>query len=102
MICLVMEYSMLMASSGNTKEKQQAISSILKISGISSQSKIVDHSKYCINLILIGFLLICANRVFVKELDVMFKGVLDKAVASNQVVDFHDVMFKFTLDSFIL
>ncbi|KAL9558727.1 hypothetical protein MBANPS3_000774 [Mucor bainieri] len=42
------------------------------------------------------------NRVFVKEIDVMFKGVLDKAAVSNQVVDFHDLMFKFTLDSFIL
>ncbi|KAG1115932.1 hypothetical protein G6F42_013824 [Rhizopus arrhizus] len=42
------------------------------------------------------------TEVFVKEIDVMFKGVLDKAAVSNQVVDFHDLMFKFTLDSFIL
>ncbi|CEP14836.1 hypothetical protein [Parasitella parasitica] len=42
------------------------------------------------------------TEVFVKELDIMCKGVLDKAVALNQVVDFHDTMFKFTLDSFIL
>ncbi|KAI8642442.1 cytochrome P450 [Parasitella parasitica] len=42
------------------------------------------------------------TEVFVKELDKMCKDVLGKAVALNQVVDFHDTMFKFTLDSFIL
>lgn len=32
----------------------------------------------------------------------MSKNIWDKAAEQNQVVDFHDVMFKFTLDSFIL
>jgi cytochrome P450 len=32
----------------------------------------------------------------------MSKNIWDIAADENQVVDFHDVMFKFTLDSFIL
>ncbi|ORX57515.1 cytochrome P450 [Hesseltinella vesiculosa] len=40
--------------------------------------------------------------VFLDELRVMKSDILDKAVAENQVIDFHDLMFKFTLDSFIL
>lgn len=31
----------------------------------------------------------------------MFKGIMDKADESQEVIDFHDVMFKFTLDSFV-
>ncbi|RCH94663.1 hypothetical protein CU097_002244 [Rhizopus azygosporus] len=40
--------------------------------------------------------------VFIKEIDYMSKHIWDKAADSGTVVDFHDVMFKFTLDSFIL
>ncbi|CAO3627832.1 unnamed protein product [Mucor hiemalis] len=40
--------------------------------------------------------------VFVKELDVMQEYVFDKACDNHEVVDFHDIMFKFTLDSFIM
>ncbi|KAI9468452.1 MAG: cytochrome P450, partial [Benjaminiella poitrasii] len=42
------------------------------------------------------------TEVFVKELKVMFNGILDKAVEQQSIIDFHDIMFKFTLDSFIL
>ncbi|KAI8987580.1 cytochrome P450 [Mycotypha africana] len=42
------------------------------------------------------------TAVFVEELDIMSAGILDKAADTNQIVDFHDIMFKFTLDSFIL
>ncbi|GAA5810466.1 hypothetical protein MFLAVUS_003887 [Mucor flavus] len=40
--------------------------------------------------------------VFVEEIDFMSSHIWDKAAEENQVVDFHEVMFKFTLDSFIL
>lgn len=40
--------------------------------------------------------------VFVKEIGEMNKIYFDKAVATGAPVDFHDVMFKFTLDSFVL
>ncbi|GAN06283.1 cytochrome P450 704C1-like isoform X1 [Mucor ambiguus] len=39
--------------------------------------------------------------VFIKELLIMQDEIFDKACQDQQVVDFHDVMFKFTLDSFI-
>lgn len=42
------------------------------------------------------------NRVFVQEIEYMNEHIWDKAADENQVVDFHDIMFKFTLDSFIL
>ncbi|KAI7891571.1 cytochrome P450 [Mucor mucedo] len=41
------------------------------------------------------------TEVFVTELECMFTGILDVAVKSHEVIDFHDVMFKFTLDSFV-
>ncbi|KAI8366734.1 cytochrome P450 [Radiomyces spectabilis] len=40
--------------------------------------------------------------VFVQEIEFMSKEIWDPAAENNTVVDFHDVMFKFTLDSFIL
>ncbi|KAI8641273.1 cytochrome P450 [Parasitella parasitica] len=40
--------------------------------------------------------------VFVEEIEFMSSHIWDKAAENHQVVDFHDVMFKFTLDSFIL
>ncbi|KAI9259893.1 cytochrome P450 [Sporodiniella umbellata] len=42
------------------------------------------------------------TNVFVEEIEYMSENIWDKAIANNSVVDFHDVMFKFTLDSFIL
>ncbi|KAI7902864.1 cytochrome P450 [Cokeromyces recurvatus] len=42
------------------------------------------------------------TEVFVKELNVMSEYILDKAVNGHEIIDFHDVMFRFTLDSFIL
>ncbi|KAG0749659.1 hypothetical protein G6F16_003497 [Rhizopus arrhizus] len=42
------------------------------------------------------------TEVFIKELDVMFSGTFDKAANTGQIIDFHDIMFKYTLDSFIL
>ncbi|GAA5813761.1 hypothetical protein MFLAVUS_007248 [Mucor flavus] len=39
--------------------------------------------------------------VFVKDLGVMQSQIFDKAAQDNSIIDFHDVMFKFTLDSFI-
>lgn len=31
----------------------------------------------------------------------MFEDIFDKAADNRGIVDFHDVMFKFTLDSFV-
>ncbi|EIE87392.1 hypothetical protein RO3G_12103 [Rhizopus delemar RA 99-880] len=39
--------------------------------------------------------------VFVKEMHVMFDNILEKASIEGTVIDFHDVMFRFTLDSFV-
>jgi hypothetical protein len=66
-----------------------------------------------ITLLSTSFILLCTlrnilkltflfNSVFVQEIDFMSENIFDKAVKENSVVDFHDVMFKFTLDSFIL
>lgn len=40
--------------------------------------------------------------VFVEEIEFMSENIWDKAAETNEVVDFHEIMFKFTLDSFIL
>ncbi|KAI9323448.1 cytochrome P450 [Dichotomocladium elegans] len=42
------------------------------------------------------------TEVFVEELHVMAKRIFDKKAENGTAVDFHDVMFKFTLDSFVL
>ncbi|CEI92088.1 hypothetical protein RMCBS344292_06361 [Rhizopus microsporus] len=42
------------------------------------------------------------TEVFVKELGIMFTGIFDRAAETGEIIDFHDIMFKFTLDSFIL
>ncbi|KAG2200618.1 hypothetical protein INT47_007362 [Mucor saturninus] len=39
--------------------------------------------------------------VFVKELAIMQNIIFDKACNEHHIVDFHETMFKFTLDSFI-
>ncbi|KAG2186343.1 hypothetical protein INT43_002781 [Umbelopsis isabellina] len=40
--------------------------------------------------------------VFVDELDYMKENILDPLVDNGKTIDFHDLMFKFTLDSFVL
>ncbi|KAG1056053.1 hypothetical protein G6F43_002031 [Rhizopus delemar] len=40
--------------------------------------------------------------VFVKELEIMKEKIWDVSADNCQVIDFHEVMYKFTLDSFIL
>ena len=41
------------------------------------------------------------QSVFVEELHTMCDTIFDKKASNHQPVDFHDVMFKFTLDSFV-
>ncbi|KAI8144404.1 cytochrome P450 [Fennellomyces sp. T-0311] len=41
------------------------------------------------------------TEVFVKELDIMSKLVLDKTAANGEPIDFHDMIYKFTLESFV-
>ncbi|KAI9265176.1 cytochrome P450 [Phascolomyces articulosus] len=40
--------------------------------------------------------------VFIKEVDLMSTRIFDKKAESGKPVDFHDVIYKFTLDSFVL
>lgn len=42
------------------------------------------------------------TNVFVEEINYMSNHIWDQAADEGAVIDFHDVMFKFTLDSFIL
>jgi hypothetical protein len=39
--------------------------------------------------------------VFVDEMEIMC-DMFNKAVETQQIVDLHDMMFRFTLDSFVL
>ncbi|RCH84922.1 hypothetical protein CU097_005150 [Rhizopus azygosporus] len=39
--------------------------------------------------------------VFVKEMHLMCDHILDNAAKTGGTIDFHDIMFKFTLDSFV-
>ncbi|KAI9274186.1 cytochrome P450 [Sporodiniella umbellata] len=41
------------------------------------------------------------TNVFIKEMHVMFDNVLEKASETGNSIDFHGLMFKFTLDSFV-
>ncbi|ORZ18085.1 cytochrome P450 [Absidia repens] len=40
--------------------------------------------------------------VFIEEIHYMMNNIWDKAVETQTAIDFHEIMFKFTLDSFIL
>ncbi|KAI9010411.1 cytochrome P450 [Phycomyces nitens] len=40
--------------------------------------------------------------VFVEKIDVMCEAIFDKSIEEGRPIDFHDSMFRFTLDSFIL
>ncbi|CAO3678528.1 unnamed protein product [Umbelopsis ramanniana] len=42
------------------------------------------------------------TAVFLMELQYMRNDIFDVAVATGEALDFHDIMYKFTLDSFIL
>ncbi|CAO3693849.1 unnamed protein product [Rhizopus stolonifer] len=41
------------------------------------------------------------TNVFIKEMHVMFDNILEKACKQGSCIDFHAIMFKFTLDSFV-
>ena len=82
-----------MEISGSINERQQVIYSMSRTLEIILQSN-VRYVKINSKLI--------ENSVFIKEIDYMSKHIWDKAADSGTIVDFHDVMFKFTLDSFIL
>jgi hypothetical protein len=42
------------------------------------------------------------SSVFVDELNYMKSNILDPLVQNGKAIDFHELMFKFTLDSFVL
>ncbi|KAI9253973.1 cytochrome P450 [Phascolomyces articulosus] len=41
------------------------------------------------------------SQVFVKEVNTMSEHVLDKKAASGETIDFQDIIYKFTLESFV-
>ncbi|KAI9306556.1 cytochrome P450, partial [Cunninghamella echinulata] len=41
-------------------------------------------------------------KTFIQEINYMMEHIWDKAVESKSIIDFHDIMYKLTLDSFIL
>lgn len=41
------------------------------------------------------------TSVFVQELQFMTKNIFDMSASKRSVIDLHDIMFKFTLDSFV-
>lgn len=90
---LVMVFSMLTVNNGNIKERRPVISLTSRISEIILQSKYAMIN--CLH-----FINVSPNRVFLKELELMF-DVMDEAVEDHDIIDFHDIMFKFTLDSFV-
>ncbi|OAD02102.1 cytochrome P450 CYP5203 [Mucor lusitanicus CBS 277.49] len=40
------------------------------------------------------------TKVFVDEINLASREIFDKAVASGEVIDFHDIMLRFSMDSF--
>lgn len=92
------------ASNGSTKERPQVISLTSRTLEIISQSEFLSRSLFFFFFyahVLIADLSTYVRRVFVKDLDVMFSHVLDKTAKEHEIIDFHDLMFKFTLDSFV-
>ncbi|ORZ17105.1 cytochrome P450 [Absidia repens] len=41
------------------------------------------------------------TKVFIQHIHFMSKNIFDESAANGKPVDFHDIMFKFTLDSFV-
>ncbi|KAI7857286.1 cytochrome P450 [Circinella umbellata] len=41
------------------------------------------------------------SQVFIEEFDVMAKNIFDKKALNGKPIDFHDVIYKYTLDSFV-
>ncbi|KAI9255264.1 cytochrome P450 [Phascolomyces articulosus] len=41
------------------------------------------------------------SEVFIKELEILSKDIFDKKAENGKPIDFHDVIYKFTLDSFV-
>jgi hypothetical protein len=55
----------------------------------------------CYDIIYTNNLHFFCCSVFVDEMGVMCQ-IFDKAIDTNQMVDLHDMMYRFTLDSFVL
>lgn len=47
------------------------------------------------------FIFYLSSSVFVDEMEIMC-DIFNKAVETQQIIDLHDMMFRFTLDSFVL
>jgi hypothetical protein len=62
---------------------------------LPSKSAIIMH-RYRIHT-----LFLFVDSVFVKELALVC-DIFTKAMDTRTVIDFHDIMYKFTLDSFVL
>lgn len=95
---LGMAYLMQMEKNGDINVKQRVIYLMSRILEMSLQSKYL----MIVNLVVIPkrFTMFCFS-VFVKEMHIMCDKILDISVKNNEPVDFHALMFKFTLDSFV-
>lgn len=82
------------AKSGDINAKQQATSLTSKTLEMSSQSRSAFEEMH-------ERTDLCEHSVFVKEMLVMCDQILDKSADEGSIVDFHELMFKFTLDSFV-
>lgn len=91
-----MAYLMPMANNGVSSEKLPALFSQSKTSATTLQSK--QTPQYPQH----AWLLILDDSVFVQEMRYVTDHILASAAADHRVVDFHDLMYKFTLDSFVL
>jgi hypothetical protein len=91
-----------MVNIGSISVKQPVIFSMSKTSEITLQSKLlsrtISHAKNTNK----PFNFICISSVFVEEMHVVCDKLLAKSAEEKNVIDFHDIMFKFTMDSFVL
>jgi hypothetical protein len=93
---------MQMVKNGNIREKQLQIYLMLQALEIFSQSMYTAYEIGFMHLsffsFYFSFFFFFKKRVFVDQLKIM-SDVLDQK--ENQIVDLHEMFYKFTLDSFI-
>lgn len=99
-IFLAMASLTLTVKNGDTNAKRHPTCSTSVISVIISPSmfnRLVFHFQQWLTKKILSL-----SSVFVEEIELMSHHILDKAADECQVLDFHDLMYRFTLDSFIL
>jgi hypothetical protein len=51
-------------------------------------------------LIEVAVVLMTHKSVFLEEINLASREIFDKAAVNNQIIDFHDIMLRFAMDSF--